>query len=312
MKRIFVISFLFALAVSAMAQYTGDGYYRVHNKKTSRYIYVYDNTGSINVSTASADMGAIELYKDTSRLHHDPGCIIYARKVSTTQDVFDLEAQGTGVHQIIGYYVTVYQKSDGSYQVYAEGKYLDDNETSNRDLGFLGTERTGEYRLWYINAVNNAENYFGLQPTVQLGNKYYKPFYAAFPFSPASAGMRVYYISRVYRNAAILSEATGVIPASTPVFVECGSDKQWNNRLNIGGTPSATISNNQLGGVYFNNPNRRKSHDARTAFNPATMRVLTVTPDGQLCYAKSNSLTYLPANESYLKCPLRRTIRSVL
>lgn len=248
-------------------------------------------------------MGAIELHKDTARLHHDPACIIYARKVNPTQDIFDLEAQGTGVHDIIGYYVTVYQRSDGSYQVYAEGKYLDDNETSGRDLGYLGTERTGDYRLWYINRVDNASQYFGILPTVQLGGKYYKPFYADFPFSVLSSGMRVYYISRVYRNAAILTEATGVIPASTPVFIECSKPNPWSNRINIGGTPSATITSNQLGGVYFNNPNRRKSHDARTAFNPATMRVLSVTADGQLCFAKNSSLVYLPANEAYLRVP---------
>ena len=301
MKRIFVLAFLAALTSSIFAQYTGDGYYRVHNKATSRYIYVLDNTGSINVSTASADMGAIELHKDTARLHYDPACIIYAQQVSSGK--YDLKSQGTGVHDIIGYYVEVYQKSDGSYQVYAEGKYLDDNETSQRDLGYLGTERAGDYRLWYINKVDNASRYFGVLPTVQLGSKYYKPFYAAFPFSVLSSGMRVYYISKVYRNAAILSEATGVIPASTPVFIECNTPNPWSNRINIGGTPSATITSNQLGGVYFNNPNRRKSHDARTAFNPATMRVLSVTQDGQLCFAKNSSLVYLPANEAYLLVP---------
>jgi len=303
MKRIFVISFILVLTSTLFAQYQGDGYYRVYNKATSRYIYVLDNTGSINYATTSADMGAIELHKDTARLHYDPACIIFANKVSATEDIFDLKAQGTGVHDIIGYYVTVYQKSDGSYQVYAEGKYLDDQETSLRDLGFLGFDRTGDYRLWYINKVNNTSQYFGILPTVRLGNKYYKPFYADFPFSVLSAGVRVYYISKVYRNAAILTEVTGVVPAATPVFIECSSPNYWSNRINIGGTPSTTIANNKLGAVYFNNPNRRKSHDARTAFNPATMRVLSVTSDGHLCFAKNTSLVYLPANESFLNVP---------
>lgn len=303
MKRLF--GFFLALLVSAAAfsQYVGDGYYRVRNKKTSRYIYVLDNTGSVNVQKASADMGAIELYKDTARLHHDPACIIYAKKVSTTAETYDLLAQGTGVHAIIGYYVTVYPKSDGSYQVYAEGKYLDDNETSNRDLGFLGTERTGDYRCWYIDAVNNTSDYFGILPTIQLGNKYYKPFYASFPFTVASSGMKVYYISAVHNTAAIISEATGTIPASTPVFIECSSPRQWENRLTLGGTPTASLSSNQLGGVYFNNANRLKSKDARTANNPVTMRTLSVTPDGRLCFVKNTALTYLPANESYLNVP---------
>ena len=283
-----------------MAQYTGDGYYRVHNKATSRYIYVLDNTGSIDYSRGSADMGAVELHKDTARLHYDPACIIYAHEVSAGS--YDLKAQGTGVHDIIGYYVNVYQKSDGSYQVYAEGQYLDDDETSARDLGFLGTLRNGDYRCWYINRLNNTDQYFGLLPTVQLGSKYYKPFYASFPFTCASAGMKIYYISKVYQSAAILSEVTGTIPAATPVFIECAAPNPWKNRLTIGGTATASAPGNQLRGVYFNNPNRRKSHDARTAFNPATMRVLSVSPDGKLCYTKS-SITYLPANESYLNVP---------
>lgn len=302
MKRIFVISLLALLTSSLMAQYVGDGYYRVRNKATSRYIYVLDNTGSINVSTTSADMGAIKLHKDTARWHHDPACIIYAHQVSNGK--FDLKAQGTGVHDIIGYYVEVYQKSDGSYQVYAEGKYLCDNETNLRfESSNLGTDRTGDYRCWYVNQVNNTDQYFGVLPTIQLGNKYYKPFYASFPFSLVSSGMKVYYISAVYNNAAIIAEATGTIPASTPVFIECASPDHWNNRINIGGTATATISSNKLRGVYFNNPSRQKSRDARTAYNPVTMRTLAVSPEGKLCYVKNTSLSYLPANESYLSVP---------
>lgn len=302
MKRIFLSVFLASLSLAAIAQYVGDGYYRVHNKQTSRYIYVLDNTGSINISTASADMGAVELHKDTARLHHDPACILYAHQVSAGK--YDLKAQGTGVHDIIGYYVDVYQKADGSYQVYAEGKYLDDNETTSRDLGYLGTERTGDYRCWYINQVNNTDQYFGVLPTIQLGNKYYKPFYASFPFACASAGMHIYYISKVYDSAAILTEATGIIPAATPVFIECSAPNPWKNKLTIGGSATASVTGNKMGGVYFNNPIRvKKSHDARTAFNPATMRTLAVSPDGRLCFTNNNGLVYLPANESYLNVP---------
>ena len=306
MKRIFVISLLTLLTSSLMAQYVGDGYYRVHNKKTNRYIYVLDNTGKINVSTTSADMGAIELHKDTTRWHHDPACIIYAHQVSN--GVFDLKSQGTGVHDIIGYYVSIYQKSDGSYQVYAASNsltvYLCDNDTSPRaEDSYLGTERTGDSRCWFVKQLNNTDQYFGILPTIQLGNKYYKPFYAAFPFSLVSSGMKVYYISAVHNNAAIISEATGTIPASTPVFIECSAPNHWSNRINIGGTASATVTSNQLRGVYFNNPDRRKSRDARTAYNPVTMRTLAVSPDGKLCFVKNTSLDYLPANESYLNVP---------
>ena len=303
MPRYLSLCIIAFFASAAFAQYTGDGYYRVHNKATSRYIYVLDNTGKINVATTSADMGAIELHKDTARLHYDPACIIYAQKVSTTDDIFDLHAQGTGVHDIIGYYVTVYQKAGGYYQVYAEGKYLCDNETSRVEDGQLGTERTGDYRNWYINEVNNTDQYFGILPTVRLGNKYYKPFFASFPFSVVSSGMKVYYISEVHNSAAIISEATGVIPASTPVFIECSTQRPWQNKIAIGGTATASVSSNKLKGNYFNNPDRQKSRDARVAYNPVTMRTLSVTPDGKLCFVKNTSLSYLSANEAYLPVP---------
>ena len=61
------------------SQITGDGYYRFRNLATSRYMYVSDNTGKINIQTTSADMGAIELHKDPDRRFSDPGSIIYVK-----------------------------------------------------------------------------------------------------------------------------------------------------------------------------------------------------------------------------------------
>ena len=86
-----------------------DGYYRVHNYKTGRYIYVLDNTGSINISTSSADMGALKLWKDKSKALTDPATIIYAeyKYKGSYGEMYDLRAQGTGVYGIIGYYVNI-------------------------------------------------------------------------------------------------------------------------------------------------------------------------------------------------------------
>ena len=98
------------------------------NLATSRYIYVYDNTGKINISTTSADMGAIELHKDPNRRFSDPGSIIYVKYIYEKEGIkkYDLTSQGTGVHQIIGYYVQIFENPDLTYYVYAEGFYLCD------------------------------------------------------------------------------------------------------------------------------------------------------------------------------------------
>ena len=306
MKKFLFLSFLLLLTNFIFAQTTGileDGYYRVRNLATSRYIYVYDNTGKINIATTSADMGAIELHKDANRRISDPGSIIYVKYVYEKEGnkKYDLTSQGTGVHQIIGYYVQLYENTDKTYYVYAEGFYLCDSETSSRDLGYLGISGKGNYRKWEALKLNDTDNYFGLAPTIQLNGKYYQPFYAAFPFT-LSEGMKAYYISKVYPTAAILSEITGTIPASTPVFIECNSANTEDNKLNLQMQGATAISGNQLKGVYFNNPNRLKSQDARTAYDASTMRVLAVK-DGKLVYTTDSSLDYLPANQSYLSVP---------
>ena len=248
-------------------------------------------------------MGAIELHKDPDRRFSDPGSIIYVKYIYEKEGIkkYDLTSQGTGVHQIIGYYVQIFENPDLTYYVYAEGFYLCDNETSSREFGFLGTDRKGDYRKWVASKLNDTDNYFGLAPTIELNGKYYQPFYAAFPFT-LSEGMKAYYISKVLPSAAILSEITGTVPASTPVLIECSSANTESNKLTLQMENATAISGNQLKGVYFNNPDRQKSKDARTAYDPSTMRVLTVK-DGKLVYATDNSLDYLPANQSYLKVP---------
>ena len=248
-------------------------------------------------------MGAIELHKDPNRRFSDPGSIIYVKYMYEKEGIkkYDLTSQGTGVHQIIGYYVQIFENPDLTYYVYAEGFYLCDNETSSREFGFLGTDRKGDYRKWVASKLNDTDNYFGLAPTIELNGKYYQPFYAAFPFT-LSEGMKAYYISKVLPSAAILSEITGTVPASTPVLIECSSANTESNKLTLQMENATAISGNQLKGVYFNNPDRQKSKDARTAYDPSTMRVLTVK-DGKLVYATDNSLDYLPANQSYLKVP---------
>ena len=306
MKKFLFLSSLLLLTNSIFAQTTGileDGYYRVRNLASSRYIYVYDNTGKINIATTSADMGAIELHKDANRRISDPGSIIYVKYVYEKEGnkKYDLTSQGTGVHQIIGYYVQLYENTDKTYYVYAEGFYLCDSETSSREFGYLGIGGKGNYRKWEALKLNDTDNYFGLAPTIQLNGKYYQPFYAAFPFT-LSEGMKAYYISKVYPTAAILSEITGTVPASTPVFIECCSANTEDNKLNLQMQDATAISGNKLKGVYFNNPDRLKSKDARTAYDASTMRVLAVK-DGKLVYTTDSSLDYLPANQSYLKVP---------
>ena len=311
MKKHLLLVFFSLLSVTAVnADDPADGFYRVHNLKTGRYVYVTDNTGKINYQARDADMGAIQLWKDHDRTISDPASIIYLqyKGVSSGGKYYDLQCQGTGVHEIINYYVYLHE-SKGTYQLYAEGKYLCDNETTDREQGAMGMDRTGDYRRWVSDMIAvDSDEYFGINPSVKYGSRYFQPFFADFGFSPYSDGVKVWYISKIDTACIVISELDNeVIPARTPVIIECSSKYPTNNRIDLKYSYDAGPEDNLLNGVFFNNPNRSKSSDARTEFDPSTMRVLGITSDGKLGYVLStvkadskNGKQYLEANQSYL------------
>ena len=302
MKKILTyILLLFTTVSYAQLQ---NGFYRVHNYATERYVYVYDNTGKINISTTSADMGAIQLWKDHNRTISDPASIIYVEKKG--DNMYNLHSQGTSVHEIIGYNVMVYPKGD-TYQLYASngsiGKYLADDETSNVPDGQLGTIAKGDYRKWVATPVNLEDNFFGIKPNININNTYYEPFFADFAFSFANEGMKAYYISETYKHIAVIKEINDdIIAANTPVIIGCGSEEPSSNKLNLFINKGNKINNNMLQGVYFNNERRPKSKDARTKYDANTMRVLRITSDGKLGFIISKE-EYLTGNEAYLNVP---------
>ena len=299
MKRKILTFILIIFSALANAQLE-KGFYRVHNYATERYVYVYDNTGKINISTTSADMGAIQLWKDHNRTISDPASIIYVEPKGNNK--YNLHSQGTSVVEIIGYHVMIYAKGD-SYQLYAEGKYLADEETTNVPDGQLGTVNKGDYRKWVAIPVNQESNYFGISPNLKIDNIYYEPFFADFAFSFANEGMNAYYVSETYKHIAVIKEIKNeIIAPNTPVIIGCGSDKPSANKLNLYQNKGNKINDNILKGVYFNNERRPKSKDARTKYDVNTMRVLGVTSEGKLGFVISKK-EYLTANESYLNVP---------
>ena len=264
MKRFVTLFLIVVASVTAFAQLNGNGFYRVQNVGTKRYIYVRDNTGRINVQTTSADMGAIQLWSEHDSTISDPSSVIYICKVGSA---YDLKSQGTGVHDIIKYYVTIYPKPDNKYQVYSEGLYLSDGEQANRAKGALDTGGKGDYRNWYIYPMNTTNEYFGVLPTVEVNGKHYAPFFADFAFTFASEGMKAYYINKVDNGQAVLAEVTTeTVPASMPVLIECSSAAPADNKLNLLVSSDKKASDNLLAGVYFNNDKRPRSADARKAF----------------------------------------------
>lgn len=310
-----ILSFSLTLVALCSQAQPADGYYRVQNYGSKRYAYLCDKTGSINYGTQNADVGAIQLWSDIERTYDDPASIIYVKKAGGSS--YDLRAQGTGLYEMIGHYVSIYAVSDNQYWVYASSngvsKYLSDSRTTDKPNGIPSFNGKGDYRLWSVFPVNETDNYLGITPTITVGGKHYAPFYVSFPFRKVSSGLKVYYVKQVdvVNAIAVMEEiVTDVIPGGMPVIVECSSDVAADNKIMPVTGGGSAVAGNLLRGVYFCNPNRVSDY-VGTPFDATTMRTLTVLPDGTVGFNDSPSnlvtveLKYvprqcLPANSAYL------------
>lgn len=315
--RLFGLALL-ASASSAFAQINGDGYYRIQNFGTERYLYLMDNKSTgVNYQATTADMDAIVLSEEENRQYYDPACVIYVQNVG---GAYDFKAQGASISAISGgYYLNLSEVNTKLGMTYIckfnSGGYsvtLWDGEIAHvyveSKISTYSQDISGQ-RQWQAFAINSSDddNYFGIKPDVEIDGKYYKAFYAAFPFKVKSSGMAVYYASELINSntavTVVKADDNAVIPASTPVFIECSSSDYSNNRIDIVDESGTSLSSNILSGNYFCYDDKYyPKHKNVLVNNTATMRVLGKMSNGLLGYITSSD-TYIPANSSYLVVP---------
>lgn len=309
MKRILFSALAALFVFPVLAELNGDGFYRVCNAVTKRYAYLTDNRGSYDVATTSADVNALQLYSGFDKASSDPASVFNIVKIAGAKYDYNVGGQGTSLYDFLGTYLKIMsgKSYDGKQAYYAYAsmsgftKYLGDLRDNDSEEGFPSVDAKGENRLWYIDEVSSSDddNYFGIAPTVTAGGKYYQPFFAGFPYSASSDGVKFYSVAKVDATFGIvvLREMQGVIAAGTPVIAECANQHPSDNRLNIGVADSyADNSGNRLAGVYFDNTTT--THYNRTPYNAQTMRCLT-SRNGKLVFAKAD-YDYLPRNQAYL------------
>lgn len=307
MKKTITAFLTLAIALSSSATIKGDGYYRVQNYMTERYAYVLDDKGELNFHATTAELGAIQLWKDYNRTISDPATVIYVKDLDGNGRTFDLQAQGTGVQSMIDHPVSIFlaNRDLGIYSVYGSKsgmvRYIGDATEEDDDRGYVTSIGNTNYHRWYFHPItpDDDSNYFGLVPDFQEGEVFYGSFYADFPFSFHSDGMTAYYVSEIGKASVNLVEIEGVIPRATPVIFRCTSESASNNRLAIGGEGNA-LSGNLLKGVYFYNTSLL--HNNLTPNDPATMRVLGLMSDGTVGFVVSTE-KYLPRNKAYIVVP---------
>lgn len=300
MKKITLLLLLACISIGTMrAQVKGNGYYRVQNVITGRYMSLTtEETRGISMQSTTVDASALLTKKNWDDVSTDPGTIFYIENKGGDQ--YNIIGQGSSLYKIINYYIRLkYYESANVYRAWQSKSggtvYLSDEHkyTLGKDTGYVDNN-TNATLNWKITAVDNVDNYLGVKPTMSANGKYYASYYAGFPFSVASPNMKVYYISSIdeKEGTATYKELTGIIPASTPVIIECGSKNPAENKLKPELTNPTAVKDNIMKGVYFCAGLRRTAHFTSTKFEPTTMRLLSVDENGSLVFNNDEANAY--------------------
>lgn len=320
------ITVLFAACVFCLSlqaqQYVPNGYYRMQNVVSGRYIKIIDDKAEqLDMHSLKADVGALCTMKSDETSVSDPSMIMYLKYVESTikanqvvDQTFNIYAQGVDIVSILrsfgsatdGYKGIRIKKVNGKYRAFQDASvggtsgraflwdkspalfYLSTIEASalsDKDPDFSKID-------WNIIAVdsNDDSNYFGITPNVTVGGKHYYPLFMPFPFSFHSNGMKAYIVSRVdvENGICVLEEQSGIVPAMTPAIIECSSTNSSGNRIKLESLNSGNaVTDNKLSGSMFNTPDDLgidpgAYHYRKTLYDSGSMRVLGVTSEGKL------------------------------
>lgn len=326
-KRLYVLLISCATLLSAHAQLSDKGYYRIQNVNTKRWMSLSDNTsrGVDNVSM-TADCGALVTKRIWEDVVADPGSIFFIEKLADSSIrpntiEANVSGQGTSIKELINYTLLI-TKVGSAYRAWQQEKgqpvTLCDQTAEDYDVSSVIT--TGDNFAWNITPVDASTNYIGVKPTITVGGKKYAALFAGYPYTLAE-GMKAYYINKVdeARGVAVYKELTGVIPAKTPVLVECVSDDVKDNLVTPVINSTATPADNVATGIYFCLGDKWTAHYNSTKFDATTMRVLAVSAAGKLAATTATdnlstvaikekdasgqrkTITAIPANSWYLK-----------
>lgn len=347
MKRLISIILGSLTLLPAMAQLES-GYYRIQNVDSKSYLSIANNkVDEANKNSIKNNSGgtiyALKTIKEEDAVI-DPSTILYINVIGTTKgsaatkyevnfsgqgmQTSELLPKGTHLNITIRNNETVY-RIEGTHDDYPSARLsLNESYSSFDKCGFINT--SGTTQTWDIKPINNTDHFLGIKPTISIEGKHYATFFTGFPYK-ISSGMKAYYVKRYWVGSDISNQMAemveienGIVPASTPVILECSSTDAANNKVEPlkASEVSASITGNLLQGIFFsfikwganNNENQKelgKQLKNVTSYDSESMRMLGTTQDGNLGFVKasdsqllvSNQGKYIPANKVYLFIP---------
>ena len=318
------------LSTAAFAQLEGNGYYRVKNTLSNRYVSILHNKSNTEVMSGKAELGALRSFVSWDKVCSDPSTIVYFDQTGTGTvankpcKFFNLCGQGTSTMDIINFSLGVMDMGSNKYRCFARESgtifYLGDIDSYTEGVGYLTSNGNNTNANWNILPVSSTgDYYFGVKPTVEANGQYYATMFADFGFSPAASatGMKVYYVDKIWNGNVVIREIEGDVPAKTPVLFLCPSATPSGNRLDIAKNSATLPSENLLSGVYFCINTGESYHKDWVSYDPKTMRLLGVCSDGRPGFVTKGESDFskdypfqpkasymaIPANTAYLVVP---------
>ena len=247
------ITFVFCMlaVLFAQAQYTGPGYYRVHNAGSNGYISIKGTQYKYS-TYPDAFWSCVLMQHDPSQVS-EPGSIIFIPDTVQTS----LFAQGVSTYSLTGMPLTILpakvdEGGKPSYiaQTYNANFFGGRIPCIFRDYGIgftAGTLEVTESR-WWIEPVNESSmetSYFGLKPVnAEVDDEdieYWATLCCDFPcLIPEDGGIEgAYTVNHVYYpqdNIAMIKpikryDQGDTIPGATPILIKCTSPDVKDNKL---------------------------------------------------------------------------------
>ena len=277
-----------------------DGIYvMLENMGTETYLAVKGNQETIDKDQRyfKNSMMLVDIHNPNVR--SNPAFILKLKGVSNGTgglSAVEIVGQGISTFDIGKRQFRIEKYKDGEYFIFANNGgftgYLKDNDEA--ESGQM--EELGDYHSpgiwnrwnfndrykWLIKLVDKAhldENYLGASPSAGTlrNGKYYTTMYTAFPYE-CQDGVKAYIVDKISEDGSVhLHElAEGIVPEYTAVILECNSTSPEHNRLlPLTITPSPIEKTNLLKGEMWFSDGSGDEANYRTAFDPATMRVLS-------------------------------------
>ena len=318
------------VCVTAVAQYSGPGFYRVHNAGSDCYIAIKGT--KFNKSTDPDAFWPCVLMEKQADAISDPGSIIY---IPDTIQVA-LYAQGVDTYTLTGLPLDVWPAPvmEKGLPTYVAHTVYNDFNCYFRDYGngmtSGGSKRRAESH-WWIEPVNEASmdtSYIGLKPVIsELKDSvmwYWASMCCDYPvWIPTDGGVEGAYTIRdiklgsdsfYYAEPVQVYGQGDTVPAATPILFKCTYPEASGNKVvpvgAIANRRSMPIVSDMLMGNYFSsfiNHGDLNDYDFLVEYIPeqATMAksnnlALGFDENGKPGFFPQADSTYMAANTAWL------------